>query len=421
MQTAVVYRGWWVLGGLVLIYAATNGILMHTLPLLYPELIDEFGWDQAQVTLPATIFFVLAALTSPPAGALLDRHSARKIILVGVCGIAAGLFAYSRIGTLGQLIAVYALLAVSLSLSGLVSNMLIVTRWFTRLRGRATGILLMASSLGGAVFPLLLGAVMENLGWRSALSVFAIVAAALTIPPLLFLVRDRPEDFGLHPDGDENAANTTQRETPDGPTLRAAIRQPRFYALALATGAVWFSIISLVQHQSIYLAQDIEVDRSVLPAMFSTFFACSVIGKFFFGWLADRVDKSATMCVSVAVLIVGLCLLRYIDVLGLGFLIPYAVIAGIGFSGAFTTIQLLVASYYAGNSYGKILALMTLIDTLAGALGTRVVGLVRESSGSYLPAIDLMIACCAAAIVGVWLIKRWQVSDVETKKLVTER
>ena len=127
------------------------------------------------------------------------------------------------------------------------------------------------------------------------------------------------------------------------------------------------------------------------------------------------------MCLSVAMFIVGLCLLRFIDVLGLGFLIPYAIIAGIGFSGAFTAIQLLLASYYAGNSYGKILALMTLIDTLAGALGTRVVGLLRESSGSYLPAIDLMIACCAAAIAGVWLIKRWHVGGTEPENLVTER
>ena len=420
MQTAAIYRGWWVLGGLVLIYAATNGILMHTLPLLYPELIDEFGWDQAQVTLPATVFFVVAALTSPPAGALLDRHSARKIILIGVCGIAIGLFAYAKVGTLGQLIAVYVLLAVSLSLSGLVSNMLIVTRWFARLRGRATGILLMASSLGGAVFPLLLGAIMADTGWRTALSVFAVVAAALTVPPLLFLVRDRPQDLGLHPDGDPQPATPTQSEGHTGPTLRVAVREPRFYALALATGAVWFSIISLVQHQSIYLAQDIQVDRSALPAMFSTFFACSVIGKFFFGWLADRVDKSMTMCLSVAMLIVGLCLLRFIGDLGLGFLTPYAIIAGIGFSGAFTAIQLLIASYYAGSSYGKILALMTLIDTLAGALGTRVVGLMRESSGSYLPAIDLMIVCCVAAIVGVALIKRWQTDGTDATELAAD-
>ena len=201
MQIASLYRGWWVLAGLVLIYAATNGILLHTLPLLYPSLIDEFGWDEVQVTLPATMFFVVAAITSPPAGVLLDRYSARKIILAGVIGIALGLAAFSRVDGLWQLVAVYILFAVSLSMSGLVSNMLILTRWFSRLRGRATGILLMASSLGGAVFPLLLGASMDAFGWRNSLLLFAAVAAVMTIVPLIVMVRDRPSDLGLVVDG----------------------------------------------------------------------------------------------------------------------------------------------------------------------------------------------------------------------------
>ena len=314
MQIASLYRGWWVLAGLVLIYAATNGILLHTLPLLYPSLIDEFGWDEVQVTLPATMFFVVAAITSPPAGVLLDRYSARKIILAGVIGIALGLAAFSRVDGLWQLVAVYILFAVSLSMSGLVSNMLILTRWFSRLRGRATGILLMASSLGGAVFPLLLGASMEAFGWRSSLLLFAAVAAVMTIVPLIVMVRDRPSDLGLVVDG---GVDDTQHisKAPDGtgPTLREALRQPRFYVLALATGAVWFSIISLVQHQSIYLGRDVGIDRSILPGLFSTFFACSVIGKFAFGWLGDRIDKSVTMCLSVGIFIVGLVVLRSAD------------------------------------------------------------------------------------------------------------
>ena len=48
---------WTVLSGLFFIYMASNGIVMHTLPLLYPELIDSFGWTEAEVTLPATVFF----------------------------------------------------------------------------------------------------------------------------------------------------------------------------------------------------------------------------------------------------------------------------------------------------------------------------------------------------------------------------
>ncbi len=407
MQIASLYRGWWVLAALVLIYAATNGILLHTLPLLYPSLIDEFGWDEVQVTLPATMFFVVAALTSPPAGVLLDRYSARRIILAGVIGISFGLAVYSRVDGLWQLVAVYVVFAVSLSMSGLVSNMLILTRWFARLRGRATGILLMASSLGGAVFPLLLGATMEAYGWRNSLLIFAVIAAAMTIVPLLVLVRDRPADLGLAVDGGEDQTPENTAPTNDaGPTLREAIRQPRFYVLALATGAVWFSIISLVQHQSIYLGRDVGIDRSLLPSVFSTFFACSVVGKFAFGWVGDRLDKSLTMCLSVGVFIVGLLLLRSVEATGGGSLTAYAVIAGIGFSGAFTSIQLLIASYYAGASYGKILACLTLIDTLAGALGTRVVGTIRDSAGSYIPAFDLMVGCCCAAIVGVLWIHR---------------
>ena len=45
-----IFYGWWVLLGLFLIYTANNGILIYTLPLFYPELIDEFGWNAEQVT-----------------------------------------------------------------------------------------------------------------------------------------------------------------------------------------------------------------------------------------------------------------------------------------------------------------------------------------------------------------------------------
>ena len=47
-------RKWSVLSGLFLVYMASNGITLHTLPLLYPELIETFGWRASEVTLPAT-------------------------------------------------------------------------------------------------------------------------------------------------------------------------------------------------------------------------------------------------------------------------------------------------------------------------------------------------------------------------------
>ena len=72
------HQRWIVLGGLFLVYMASNGVTLHTLPLLYPELMDSFGWQASEVTLPATVFFVIGAVTSPPAGWLrslfIPRH-----------------------------------------------------------------------------------------------------------------------------------------------------------------------------------------------------------------------------------------------------------------------------------------------------------------------------------------------------------
>ncbi len=407
--TATDPRRWVVLVGLMLTYAATNGILVHTLPLAYPHLIETFGWTQSQVTLPATVFLVVAALTSPPAGALLDRYSARLIIAIGLLALVGGLFAHAKVTSLSHLVGVYVVFALGLSLCGLVSNMLILSRWFERDRGRATGLLLMSSSVGGALFPWLLGYFLANQGWRFGMQAMAVATALLALLPIALLVRDWPR-------GSARAQAYQATTKPSGgavtdaagPTLRQALREPRFYLIALATGSVWFAVLAMLQHQSIYLVGDIGVDKARLPMVFSTFFACSVIGKLLFGWLSDHVDKTTMMLASIVTLATGLLLLRYVGVAGNYSLFAYAMVAGVGFSGAFTMIQLLFATIYAGASFGKILAILMMVDTLSGALGTRVLGRMREATGSYLPGIDLMIGLLVVAFVAIVIATRRQ-------------
>ena len=87
------HQRWIVLSGLFLVYMASNGVTLHTLPLLYPEMMDSFGWQASEVTLPVTVFFVIGAVTSPPAGWLLDRYSSRAINGIGSTLLALGLMA----------------------------------------------------------------------------------------------------------------------------------------------------------------------------------------------------------------------------------------------------------------------------------------------------------------------------------------
>ncbi len=398
--THLTERKWIVLSGLFVIYMASNGITLHTLPLLYPELIESFGWQASEVTLPATVFFLIGAITSPPAGWLLDKYSPRKIIMVGSLTLSLALIGFSQVQGLWQLVAVYACLGVGLSLCGLVSNMVVLTAWFNEKRGRATGILLMASSLGGVLFPLAVGAALAAHGWRSTLLGVGFATGAFMIGSAWFLLRDQPS-------GTTRVELDRVQPGTEGFTggLTDVLRQIDFYKVLFLTGSLWFVIIALTQHQSIYLTQDVGLSKAQLPGLFSLFFACSVLGKLGFGILSEHFSVSRVMAASNLTLATALILLTQVRADSHWLLLSYAAIAGVGFSGAFTCIQLLVAYLYRGPSYGRILAVVVLADTLCGALGTRLIGLARESQGDYRSALAGLIALSLIATMLVMTFK----------------
>ena len=386
------HRRWIVLGGLFLVYMASNGVTLHTLPLLYPELMDSFGWQASEVTLPATVFFVIGAVTSPPAGWLLDRYSSRAIIGIGSTLLTLGLLAYSATSSLWQLVAVYALLGLALSLCGLVSNMVMLTGWFDSGRGRATGILLMASSLGGALFPLAVGAGIEQLGWRQTVLLTGVGVGSMMLGSVWLLLRDGRR---LMPDSPSPGPSSDREQR-----VIPLILTRRFAAIVFATGSLWFIIIALTQHQSIHLARDVGLARSSLPSVFSLFFGCSVVGKFCFGLLSDRFDLHRVMAIAILMLAIALLALSQMTASATALLYGYAVLAGLGFSGAFTCIQILIAAHYSGPLYGRILATIVLIDTLCGALGTQTIARVREWLGDYTAAfIGMAILAALSALV----------------------
>ena len=398
------HHRWIVLSGLFLVYMASNGVTLHTLPLLYPELMDSFGWQASEVTLPATVFFVIGAVTSPPAGWLLDRYSSRAIIGLGSTLLALGLMAYSATNSLWQLVAVYALLGLALSLCGLVSNMVMLTGWFDSGRGRATGILLMASSLGGALFPLAVGSGIEQLGWRQTVLLTGVGVGSIMLGSVWLLLRDGRRVMPDSPPPDP-LSDPEQRVIP-------VLLTRRFAAIVFATGSLWFIIIALTQHQSIHLARDVGLARSSLPSVFSLFFGCSVVGKFCFGLLSDRFDLHRVMASAILMLAIALVALSQMAVGANALLYGYAVLAGLGFSGAFTCIQILIAAHYSGPLYGRILATIVLIDTLCGALGTQTVARVREWQGDY---TDAFIGMAILAAVSAMMVLSLTLTTAESE------
>ncbi|MDM7996307.1 MAG: MFS transporter [Acidobacteriota bacterium] len=409
MSKPRLFYGWWVLLGIFLGYTALVGIQVYTLPLFYPELKSEFGWSAESITLAATIFYLTGACLTPIVSPLFDRYSAKAFMIAGALITVLGLFAYRWMESLLQLTIIYMVLALSQVCAGQVPTILIITRWFKRYRGIAVGITLIGTSVGGALFPLVFRQAMDAGGWRDAVTVFMVLGGMMMLIPYIFVIRSRPEDKGLFPDGDaarlEAAGLPTKPKPHGGPTLGEALHNPAFYILAFATGALWFTMNGVYNNQSFFMSGELGLSRNDYTLIFSAIFWFAIAGKLLFGYLSDRCDKILLMFFVVVLLIIGLVFLRLSRADNLISLYGYAAVFGLGFGGTFTMIQLVIAEFFEGRSFARILGLLTAVDVACGGIAITLLARMRTAfGGSYLPVIELLIGLtCLNALMVLFL------------------
>jgi len=400
-----IFYGWIVLAGLFLIYMASNGIVLNAIPTFYPSMIQEFGWSEAEVTQPAGLFFLASAAASLIGGVLVDKYPVKRLMIVGLLMVTAALGSVGLITNLSQFILIYLVFAMGLAIGGLIPSMVLLTRWFVQFRGIAVGILLMANNFGGSVFNFLIGGIIDDSGWRLTVFILAGIGGLMMLIPVLFVVKNRPEDVGAYPDGadapPQNLAEASVANSAVGPTLKEALQSPVFYLLAFVTAVMWFCIIGLLQHQPIYFGQDLQLNAELLGGVIGIFFLFGFAGNILFGFLSDRFDKSTIMLVATVTLATGIALIRFASADATMVFYAYAMVAGLGYGGSFTMIQLTIADFFAGASYGKILGVFTFVDTLAGSMGAIVLGSMRVADGSYIQSFNIMLGLCVVSIIFV--------------------
>ncbi len=397
------FYGWKVLAALFTAYFFANGVITNTLPTFYPELMKEFKWNNEMLSRPTLIQYFTVAITSILAGLLLDKMDAKKIIMAGSIFFLAGLVLISRMHTLSQMIFAYILFALGLVLCGIISSMHVITKWFVKKRGMAVGIFLVASSLGGFIFNPLANVLNNNFGWRSAVFILGIAVFLFTLIPVFIWVKNSPEKAGMQPDGIAENNLTGAGYI----TYGQALRMPVFYLLLFITGAMWFCILSIIIHQALHYASrpiGMEANKSSLVAIF---YLCSVAGKLVFGYASDKnYSKKNIMLASMLCLVAGAVILQF-TFLNPGLNWLFVIVYGFGFAGVFTMIQTLVADYYAGPHYGRILGIVTLVDTIAGAMGAWVTGnIAKNNDFQYHEAFRVLLYISAAATVCILFVQK---------------
>ncbi|MCX8019040.1 MAG: MFS transporter [Chitinophagaceae bacterium] len=399
------YYCWIIISCLFIMYMCSNGIVLNTFNLYIPEFAKTFKVDLARATgLAATLYFVLA-LPLPFIGSLLERYSPKILILTGAVGVSVGLFVMANAGSFQTLRYFTIIYPLFLGLAGLLTSMYVINNWFVRYKGIATGILLMASSVGPAVFAPIVGKWIKNLGWQQAAEQQAWICSILILVPAL-LIFSHPSHIGAYADGIEGTVPRQPRsdKSERKAILNKAFSQPEFYLLATVTAALWFCIGGFIQNQRNYQA-DLQLDVAKSGQLQGVFFFFGLIGKLLFGWLSDKFKPRKIMLLSVANMIIGSFFL-WLSLKYKAMIIPAAVVFGLGYSGTFTMIQLYIISLFGGAAYGPILGLLTFVDTLCASLGVAALGYFRKTFGSYEEAFLLMTFLSLLSLIATYIINR---------------
>ena len=406
------FYGWYVAIGCTLIYFFTNAMTLFVPQTLFPRLMEEFGSNEAEISLTVTITLLFASLFAPFAGMLIDKFGALRIMRIGIVLMAVTYSLYSFSDSISDLYRLHFLLAIGLVLSGLVVNVIIVSNWFVKHRGKVIGMLVASSSLGGAILPLMISPIVNDpeLGWRWGFGLLSILFWLFAVIPAYTFIKEKPSNLGLFPDGLPKILEPSDNGIASV-TLLTALKSRALWCLGIGSACLWFSIQGLNSQITIFFEQEAAFSPQQAVFLFSTLFWFSFIGKFAFGAISDTVPKRTVLLITSIILFLGTLLLFDFDSnqisltknptkLGL-----FTVVFGLGFGGSFSMIQLVAVEIFGPAYLGRILGIITFIDGMGAALGTNLLSQIKTDTGSYLLPFSIVTIVSLIGIINVFLIR----------------
>jgi MFS family permease len=406
------YYGWLIIG--IAFVTMAIGVTARTaFSLLMPPLIDEFGWDRGLAAGAFSFGFLVSAVLSPIVGRVMDARGPRVVIMTGVTLLSVGLFLAPSIEQPWHL---YATLGV---LVGGGANMMTYTahsqflpNWFVRRRGLAISIAFAGAGAGAIVLLPWLQSIIMGDGWRTACRAIGLLVL-LAAAPLNLLVRKKPEDIGLKPDGERRPASAPGQchashivdpawATIEW-TLGRAARTARFWWIVIGYFCALVAWYAVQVHQTKYLT---EIGFTPLVAAWALG-AVSVVGipgQIILGALSDRIGREwvwTAGCTGFAICYAALIALEQAPSTPLLYVMVFAQ----GFFGyALTSVMgPIVAEIFEGPHYGSIFGTITVALIGGGAAGPWIAGAIHDSLGSYRLAFLSIIGCCIASAIAIWI------------------
>jgi len=374
--------GWFVVAGAFLILSLQYGA-RYSFGVFVKPMFAEYGWPMSIISLGASINIFMYAAGGIVSGWLLDRMAPKWIMTCGAVITAAG---FLLAGTITSPVGLYVSYGVLCGLGGAGIGLVVcsssVGKWFVEKQGMAMGITTMGIGFGTMALTPLAGYITKHYDWRTGFYVLGTLIVVLGITLAHTLMRkNHPEDVNLAQE--KGAAGGNNGVPANGTTTTVALLKDIYYwIIALFFGVEAFVFMMAFVHQVAY-AVDGGVEKITAASSLGAIGIAGLCGRFFFGWLSDRIGN-ARIAAFVGILIIALGMLILSMPPDATRLFLYAVVFGFGYGSFAPLMPVLISEQFGRRILGSAYGTMNFfVMGIGGGLGPVAGGFVFDQLGSY--------------------------------------
>jgi len=352
--TGDMFYGWWIVGVAAFLLTLMSLTVFQGLGTILVALERQFGWSRTALSGAFSLARVEGAILGPVEGFLVDRIGTRKMVLIGYILMGLGFIWLGQVETLWEFYASFLTITLGSGLGGWLAIIAMVNNWFTRQRTFAMASAMSGIHFGGLLVPLLaLG--IETFEFRGAATIIG-VFLLIVVGPAAKVIRNRPEDMNLQPDGDTERLSEsvqTEDEEPDF-TVGQALRTPAFWILTIMQVASSIAIVTLALHLVPKLT-DMGMTLSGAGTVVLAYTIVALPSQFLSGYFADRLPKTLMIAIFLAIQGIAITIIAFADSVLLAYL--FAVLYGIGFGGRNPLTTAIRGEYFGRKAFATIMGI----------------------------------------------------------------
>lgn len=395
-----IFYGWYIVGVALVAQFVAAGTQAYAASVFLSPMTLDLGWSRGEYSAVQTVSTVIMGGVGLIIGSLIDRQGPRWLMFGGgvICGLC--LILTAQVDTLWQF---YLIRGVGQTVGNAMLGNLVVNvtlaKWFVARRGMAVAIASIGVSLGGVLMTPVAAWWVEDFGWRTAWVLLGITVWVLILPAA-FVIRRRPEDFGMHPDGmnpEQARAWSALRNRISAVsevqwTRHDAIRTSTIWFVILAYGVGNIGMMAMLIHLLPFLT-DHGWSPGQAAMLYSVQAWSALLSKPMWGVLMDRIHARHLSAFGFVVSGISLLLLIPAVESGSPWMIGLILVFyGLGIGGTVPLQETVWGSYFGRLHLGQIRSVAMPFSIIFSAVGPILAGSLFDRTGGYTASLIVFAA-----------------------------